>query len=193
MAISGAAASTKLGRRPFVASPYSVNCETTSTAPPTSASARFILPSASPNTRRPSSVSAIHASVPSTSVGANPARTRNPTPIFPVTRPLTRTSARETRCTTTLTPPRTARLRIADLRLRIGNPRVESAIRNPQSAIASLHRHTFCQVARLVHVAAPPHGDVVGEQLQGQHREHQRQQIERLGNLDRLVGELRDP
>src|SRR5256885_3725072 len=105
MASSGAAASTKLGRRPFVASPYSVNCETTSTAPPTSASARFILPAASPNTRRPSSLSAIHASVSSTSVGANPARTRNPTPIFPVTRPLTRTSARETRWRTTLTAP----------------------------------------------------------------------------------------
>src|SRR6266513_2534132 len=187
MAISGAAASTKLGRRPFVASPYSVNCETTSTAPPTSASARFILPSASPNTRRPSSLSAIHASVPSTSVGANPARTRNPTPIFPVTRPLTRTSARETRCSTTLMPHPVARRYDATLQDPSWN------VASWRRATPSLHSDRLRQVARLVHVAAPPHGDVVGEQLQGQHREHRRQQIERLGNLDRLVGELRDP
>src|SRR5438094_8105104 len=49
-ASSGGAASMKLGRRPLVTSPYSVNCDTTSTPPlpPTSESARFILPSASP-------------------------------------------------------------------------------------------------------------------------------------------------
>src|SRR5213075_1994348 len=39
MACSGRAASMKLGRRPFSALPYSVNCETTSTDPPTSATA----------------------------------------------------------------------------------------------------------------------------------------------------------
>src|SRR5213078_1094897 len=179
MAISGAAASTKLGRRPFVASPYSVNCETTSTAPPTSASARFILPAASPNTRRPSSLSAIHASVSSTSVGANPARTRNPTPIDPVTRPFTRTAARDTRCNTTLTALHPA-TRNGERGTRNDRSGACSAFPLPRSAFCSLHRHTFCQVARLVHVAAPPHGDVVGEQLQGQHREHRRQQIERL-------------
>src|SRR5437762_9105417 len=155
MAISGAAASTKLGRRPFVASPYSVNCETTSTAPPTSASARFILPAASPNTRRPSSLSAIHASVSSTSVGANPARTRNPTPIDPVTRPFTRTAARDTRCNTTLTAPHHTRLRIPDSRLRLGLVRLESAIRNPQYAIASLHPPCHREIPRLVPVSAP--------------------------------------
>ena len=44
-ASSGAAAATKLGRRPLRQSPSSVNWLTTSIAPPTSASARFILPS----------------------------------------------------------------------------------------------------------------------------------------------------
>src|SRR5438105_9903804 len=106
IATSGGAASMKLGRRPLLASPYSVNCDTTSTAPPTSASARFIFPSASPNSRSPRILSAIQARRSSVSVGAKPARTKNPTPIDPVTRPSTRTAARETRWSTTLTPPR---------------------------------------------------------------------------------------
>src|SRR5882762_6677568 len=104
-ASSGGAASTKLGRRPFFTSPYSVNCDTTSTPPPTSLRARFILPSASPNTRRPSSLSAIQARLSSVSVGANPTRTTNPAPILPTDFPPMRTSARETRWTTTFTPP----------------------------------------------------------------------------------------
>src|SRR5213082_257592 len=44
IATSGGPASMKLGRRPLPASPYSVNFDTTSTPPCTSASARFILP-----------------------------------------------------------------------------------------------------------------------------------------------------
>ncbi len=43
-ATSGAAAAVHDGRRPLRTSPYSVNCDTTRTSPPTSASARFILP-----------------------------------------------------------------------------------------------------------------------------------------------------
>src|SRR5881296_4230383 len=153
----------KLGRRPFCTSPYSVNWDTTSTAPCTSASARFILPSASPNTRRPSSLSAIQASVSPVSEGANPARTRNPTPILPVTLPATRTSARETRCRTTLTAP-----------------------------FASLYRHALREISRLVYVAAAAHRDVVLEQLERQHREHGRQEIERLRHLDFVVSGPRD-
>src|SRR2546426_819793 len=103
IAISGDAASTKLGRRPFCTSPYSVNCDTTSSAPPTSASARFIFPAASPNTRSPSTLSAIQMRLSSLSAGAKPARTSNPTPMDPVTRPCTRTAARETRWSTTRT------------------------------------------------------------------------------------------
>src|SRR5213592_3039829 len=209
----------KLGRRPFCTSPYSVNWDTTSTAPCTSASARFILPSASPNTRRPSSLSAIQASVSAVSEGANPARTRNPTPIFPVTRPPTRTSARETRWSTTLTPPRPPSLnaecgmRNAELQgrsrsrelaprlhgraiystLRIPHSAFDSLFRTPHSAFDSLHRHALREIARLVHVTAPPHRDVVREELQRQHREHGRQQIERLGHFDLVVGQFRQP
>src|SRR5881392_290174 len=154
-ASSGGAASMKLGRRPFCTSPYRVNWDTTSTAPCTSASARFILPSASPNTRRPSSLSAIQASVSAVSEGANPARTRNPTPIFPVTRPPTRTSARETRWSTTLTPPRPpslnaecgmrnaelqGRSRSRELAPRLHGRAIYSTLRIPHSAFDSLFR-----------------------------------------------------
>src|SRR2546425_9506134 len=104
-ASAGGAASTKLGRRPLWGSPYRVNCDTTSSAPPTSSSARFIFPAVSPNTRSVRIFSAIHSSVGSVSVGANPASTTNPTPIPPTTLPSMRTSARETRCKTTRTAP----------------------------------------------------------------------------------------
>src|SRR5213594_3667178 len=191
----------KLGRRPFCTSPYSVNWDTTSTAPCTSASARFILPSASPNTRRPSSLSAIQASVSAVSEGANPARTRNPTPILPVTLPLTRTSARETRCRTILTAPTPPLMRSAECGMRNCRAEVDpaSSLRGstvarsiPHSAFDSLDRDTLREISRLVHIAPPPHRDVIRKQLQRQHREHGRQQIERLRNLDLLVGELRD-
>src|SRR5437762_2895929 len=169
IATSGGAASMKLGRRPLLASPYSVNCDTTSTAPPTSASARFIFPSASPNSRSPRILSAVQARRSSVSVGAKPARTKNPTPIDPVTRPSTRTAARDTRCNTTRTLPRTARLRIA-----------------------SFHGDRLRQVPRLVHVAPPTHRDVVRQELQRQHGEHRRQEIERLRHFDLVVAEFRD-
>src|SRR5262245_2947629 len=51
-AMSGEAASSNDGRRPLRMSPYSVNCETTSTAPPTSATERSMgLPASLSNTR----------------------------------------------------------------------------------------------------------------------------------------------
>src|SRR5205807_8410796 len=214
-ASSGGAASMKLGRRPFCTSPYSVNWDTTNTAPCTSASARFILPSASPNTRRPSSLSAIQASVSPVSEGANPARTRNPTPIFPVTRPPTRTSARETRCTTTLTLPPAPNaecgMRNAELQgrgrsrelaprldgraiysaLRIPHSAFDSPFRTPHSALCSFHRHALRQVPRLIHVTAPAHRDVVRQELQRKHGQHGRQQVERLGHFDLVVGQFR--
>src|SRR5207244_7217388 len=91
--------------RPFCTSPYRVHCDTTRSAPPpgTSARPRFIFPAASPNTRRPRILSAIHASASSVSVGANPASTRRPGPMLPETLPSIRTAARETRWRTTLT------------------------------------------------------------------------------------------
>ena len=57
-ASSGRAAAMKLGRRPWRASPSSVNWETSRIAPPTSSTERFILPSSSTNTRNPASLSA---------------------------------------------------------------------------------------------------------------------------------------
>src|SRR6266571_3341945 len=161
IATSGGAASTKLGRRPFCTSPYSVNCETTSTAPPTSASARFIFPSASPNTRRPSTLSAIQARLSSVSAEANPASTTNPAPICPVPRPATRTTARETRWSTTLTgPPHPVARSTLDVA-----PRTHTRSCNVQPATcnASLYCHALREIARLVDIAPPPHRDVIRE------------------------------
>jgi len=101
MAVSGRAASTKLGRRPLRASPYSVNCETTRRAPSTSARERFIFPSSSGKTRSPTTLSAIQASASPVSPSVNPTRRRSPGPISPVTRSSTVTRARETRWSTT--------------------------------------------------------------------------------------------
>ena len=46
-ASDGEPACVKLGRLPFLQSAYSVNCDTTSTSPPTSSIERFIFPSSS--------------------------------------------------------------------------------------------------------------------------------------------------
>ena len=65
---------------------------------------RFILPASSPKSRSDRIFSAIQVSVSAVSVGANPASTTKPAPILPVSRPSTRTAARQTRCRTTLIP-----------------------------------------------------------------------------------------
>src|SRR5437667_894663 len=150
-ASSGGAASMKLGRRPFCTSPYSVNWDTTSTAPCTSASARFILPSASPNTRRPSSLSAIQASVSPVSEGENPARTRNPTPIFPGTLPLTRTSSRETHCRTTLTAPAPPLMRSAECGMRNCRAEVDPASSLRGSTVARSIPHSAFRIPHSIH------------------------------------------
>src|SRR2546430_7211896 len=103
IATSGGAASMKLGRRPLPASPYSVNCDTTSTPPCTSASARFILPAGSLNKRNPRILSAIQGRRSSVSAGADPASTRNPPPVDPGTRAPPPTAAPGTRCRANLT------------------------------------------------------------------------------------------
>jgi hypothetical protein len=97
MACSGRAASMNDGRRPFDASPYNVNCDTTSTDPPTSPSARFIFPSASVKRRIPATFSAIQSTWASPSVVVKPTSATNPRSIRPMTFPSTRTSARLTR------------------------------------------------------------------------------------------------
>src|SRR5512134_3108936 len=91
------------GRRPLAASPYSVNWETTSTAPPTSARARIILPSASLKSRSPATFSAIQSTWAGVSPCVKPARSRKPAPISPATRSSMVTLARVTRWRTTRT------------------------------------------------------------------------------------------
>src|SRR5690606_13840657 len=91
----------KLGRRPFRASPYSVNWLTTSSPPPTSSSPRFIFPSASGNNLRPTTFSAIQRSFSSVSSARKPTSSKKPRPIRPAVLPPIRTSARLTRCSTT--------------------------------------------------------------------------------------------
>src|SRR5579862_9245742 len=99
-ASSGAAARMNDGRRPDSVSASSVNCEMTSSSPPTWRSARFILPAASANTRRPRVLSAMYAASFSVSSFATPSRMTKPRPMLPMTSLATRTSAWETRCRT---------------------------------------------------------------------------------------------
>ena len=42
-----------------------------------------------------------------------------------------------------------------------------------------LHGYRFCQVARLIDIAAAPYGDVVGKQLQGHHFQDRQKQFRR--------------
>src|SRR5579863_6933266 len=88
------------GRRPRRTSPWSVNCETSSTAPPVSESERFINPASSGKIRRPAIFSAIIAASPVPSSVPTLTRTSRPKPISPVIRSPTLTRAFETRCTT---------------------------------------------------------------------------------------------
>src|SRR5271157_228255 len=100
LASSGGAAEMKLGRRCPRASPYSVNCDTTSASPFTSSSERFIFPCSSSKIRRLLAFSAIPAATPEVSSLPTPSRIISPAPISPVARPSTVTFARLTLCTT---------------------------------------------------------------------------------------------
>src|SRR5580704_4548669 len=90
----------KLGRRCPRASPYNVNCETTSAAPLTSSRERFILPCSSSKIRRFATFSARDAATAGVSSRPTPSKIISPLPISPVTRPSTVTLARLTLCTT---------------------------------------------------------------------------------------------
>src|SRR5213083_424248 len=46
------------------------------------------------------------------------------------------------------------------------------------------------EITRLIDVTASPHRDIVGQQLQRHDTQHRREQIESLGDLDAVVGEL---
>ena len=50
--------------------------------------------------------------------------------------------------------------------------------------------HAFCEVPRFIHVAAAHDGDVIGEQLQGNHRQQRLQTFESVGNVNYVVGFL---
>ena len=57
---------------------------------------------------------------------------------------------------------------------------------------SSLHRHALGEVARLIHVRAAQHGDVIRQQLQRDHRQNRRQQRRRVGDVHHLVRFRRD-
>ena len=97
----GGAASIKLGLRPFLTSPYSVNWLTTRSPPPTSFSERFIFPSASGKTLSPTTLSAIQVASISPSLALKPTKRTKPVPISPTDRPSTVTCADDTRWRTT--------------------------------------------------------------------------------------------
>src|SRR5688572_27161522 len=108
-AVSGAAAASNEGRRPLRTSPKSVNCETTSTAAPISATERSMgLPASPSNTRMSRILPATYFTSSGPSSRPMPRSTRRPRAISPVTRSPTRTRAEVTRWTT-------ARTSVADL------------------------------------------------------------------------------
>src|SRR5687767_1228628 len=108
-AVSGAAAASNEGRRPLRTSPKSVNCETTSTAAPISATERSMgLPASPSYTRMSRILPATYFTSSGPSSRPMPRSTRRPRAISPVTRSPTRTRADVTRWTT-------ARTSVADL------------------------------------------------------------------------------
>src|SRR5215468_9471921 len=107
----------KLGRRCPRASPYNVNCETTSALPFTSSNERFIFPCSSSKIRRLATFSATAAATCELSSFPTPSRIISPGPISPVTCPSTVTFARLTRCTTTRILPRPSFLPLYSLLL----------------------------------------------------------------------------
>ena len=91
------------GRRPRRVSAYSVNCDTTSAAPPTSSSDRFVRPSSSRKMRSSATLRARSSATVSVSSGPTPSRMTSPGPIAPTTSPSTRTAARSSRWRSALT------------------------------------------------------------------------------------------
>src|SRR3990172_8378499 len=110
-ALPGRSAASKPGRFPFCASPYRVNCETTRTPPPTSATDRFIFPASSSKILSLTIFSAIQATSALSSACPKPANTSSPRPIPPRSSPPEVTDALLTLCTTTRMgePPSTIR------------------------------------------------------------------------------------
>src|SRR5262245_56444368 len=102
-AAAAGAAAVNAGRRPRRQSAWSVNCDTTSSAPPTSSSARFICPASSSKTRSPTTLRPSSSASACESPAATPSSTQSPGPIAPTSWSLTVTRASRTRCTTART------------------------------------------------------------------------------------------
>src|SRR6266542_1895270 len=102
-ACSGRAAATNEGLRPLRVSPYKVNWLTTRAPPPDSTTERFILPSASSNTRSVATLSASQAAWADPSSWVTPTSTSRPAPISPATSVFTSTRAHATLETTART------------------------------------------------------------------------------------------
>src|SRR6266702_512297 len=102
-ACSGRAAATNEGLRPLRVSPYKVNWLTTKAPPPDSTTERFILPSASSNTRSVATLSASQAAWADPSSWVTPTSTSRPAPISPTTSVFTSTRAHATLETTART------------------------------------------------------------------------------------------
>src|SRR6266511_601440 len=102
-ACSGRAAATNEGLRPLRVSPYKVNWLTTRAPPPDSTTERFILPSASSNTRSVATLSASQAAWADPSSWVTPTSTSRPAPISPTTSVFTSTRAHATLETTART------------------------------------------------------------------------------------------
>src|SRR6266536_1585835 len=102
-ACSGRAAATNEGLRPLRASPYNVNWLSTRAPPPASTTERFILPSASSNTRSVATLSASQAAWADPSSWVTPTSTSRPAPISPTTSVFTSTRAHATLETTART------------------------------------------------------------------------------------------
>jgi uncharacterized protein (TIRG00374 family) len=66
--------------------------------------------------------------------------------------------------------------------------RIGCAGSEPGAGNAGLHRHAFCQIARLIHIRAAPHRHLVGEDLQRHHRQDRREQLVRARDRQHVVG-----
>src|SRR6185369_12836242 len=105
----------------------------------------------------------------SVSSALNPARTQKPRPIAPTDCPSTLTEARLTRWMTTLK----------------GRPQ-------GSPLQSSFDRDALGEVAWLVDVAAAADRDVVREQLERDRRQHRREEVHRLGDLDDVIHQRGD-
>src|SRR5579875_3935820 len=66
---------------------------------------------------------------------------------------------------------------------------LRSRVHSP-TPTALLHSHGFSQIARLIHIAAAAHGDVIGEKLERQNFQNRRENFRRRRNFNYVIGGL---